>query len=53
MVDFELVNPVNGFLFGIELLDGVTEDINEGEETELTILSLGLIFFKINYVYLK
>ena len=53
MVDFELTNPVDGFLLGIELLDGTTEDLEEGVETQISIFSIGLIFFKINFLTIK
>lgn len=54
MVEVELVDPTLGFLIGIDLLDGVTNDISEdGSETEITILSLGFLFFKINFLWIK
>lgn len=54
MVEFELTNPFEeSFLVGIELVDGITEDIEPGEETQVTIFSIGLLFFRINYLTIK
>tara|TARA_R110000772_G_scaffold81013_2_gene172524 strand:- start:409 stop:573 length:165 start_codon:yes stop_codon:yes gene_type:complete len=52
MVEFELTDPSKSFLFGIDLLDGYTEDIAEDEETGVKILSIGLIIFKVNFLWI-
>lgn len=52
MVEFELTDPTKSFLFGIDLLDGFTEDIAEDEMTDVKILSIGFIIFKISFLWI-
>lgn len=53
MVEFELTDPSRGFLLGIDLLDGYTDDIEPGTTKEVGILSIGLLLFKISFLWIK
>jgi len=53
MVEFEFTDPTRGFLVGMDLMDGETTDITPGETTDISILSFGLLFFKINILFFK
>ena len=52
MVEFELSNPLENFLFGVDLLDGYTNDITDGEETNVKILSVGFLLFKVSFLWI-
>lgn len=46
MVEFEINNPLNSFLFGVDLVQGFLED-----ETPIKILSFGLIICKVSFMW--
>lgn len=52
MFEISLCDPSKECLIGFNYVQGVSEDINEGELTELAIVEFGLLFIKISYIIL-
>ena len=52
MVEIELCDPTLNTLVGVSYLRGTTEDIYEGETTEVARLSLGLLLITINFIWI-
>lgn len=46
--NFKVTSPDQEFLLGIHLVDGIAEEIESGNITNIKILSIGLFFFQID-----
>jgi len=55
MVSFEIAftDPMDGFLLGIDVMDGYTEDMEEEEVTEVTIFSVGFIIIRFSILWFR
>lgn len=51
MVEFELCNPLENFLVGIDLANGIMDNELDDEITPVKILSIGFLLFKVNFLW--
>lgn len=52
MFEISLCDPSREFLIGFNYIQGLSDDIVEGEVTELSIIEFGLLFIKFSYIIL-